>query len=87
MRVITVGSRIREMHELAPSIFKNAIQHGIRIEPVWLPREENQLVDCLSKVIDYDDWNINMHVFTWVDAIWGPHTVDIDLSIVAIGRP
>ena len=41
-----------------------------------LLREENQLADYLSKVIDYDDWSINTHVFAWVDVIWGPHTGD-----------
>ena len=32
VRVITVGSRVSELQELALSIFRNVIQHGIRID-------------------------------------------------------
>ena len=40
------------------------------IEPEWVPREENQLADYLSRVVDYDDWGINKDVFhTIVEAL------------------
>ena len=27
-------------------------------------------------MVDIDDWSLNPEVFAWLDAIWGPHTVD-----------
>jgi len=28
----------------------------IRIEPEWIPREQNELADFYSLIVDYDDW-------------------------------
>ena len=52
------------------------LMHQIRMEPEWVPREENQLADYWSKVIDYDDWMVHPAVFAQLDLMWGPHTVD-----------
>ena len=52
------------------------VVHGFSIEPEWVPREENQLADYLSRVVDYDDWGINKDVFQWLDSLWGPHSID-----------
>ena len=30
----------------------------------------------LSRIVDHDDWYLNLVVFAWLDFIWGPHTVD-----------
>jgi len=46
------------------------------------------LADFYSQIVDYDDWMLNPMVFTWLDSLWGPHTIDqaqlIDLQ--ALGR-
>lgn len=56
--------------------FELCVQHQIHLEPEWVPREENQLADYLSRIVDYDDWYLNPHIFTMLDRLWGPHTVD-----------
>eukprot|EP00731_Ephydatia_muelleri_P018538 Em0011g578a len=45
-------------------------------EPEWIPREQNEIADYISRIVDYDDWYVNPAVFAWVEELWGPHTVD-----------
>ena len=52
------------------------MQHQIRLEPEWIPRGLNERADYLSRIIDYDDWQLNPLVFSKLDNAWGPHTVD-----------
>ena len=30
----------------------------------------------MSKLIDYDDWYTADHLFSFLDRLWGPHTID-----------
>ena len=57
-------------------IFQVSLVHQIKLEPEWVPREDNQLADYWSKVIDHDDWMIHPDVFAQLDHMWGPYTVD-----------
>ena len=41
-----------------------------------VPREQNQIADAISCIIDTDDWQLNPGVFKSIDDMWGPHTVD-----------
>ena len=41
-----------------------------------MPREDNGYADYVSKLADVDDWYLNPNVFSWLDGIWGPHSVD-----------
>ena len=50
--------------------------HALCIEPEWIPREQNEIEDYLSRIVDYDDWFINALVFKQIELLWGPHTVD-----------
>ena len=43
---------------------------------VWIPWSANERVDCISKIVDYDDWIVRLTVFQQLEACWGPHTVD-----------
>ena len=27
-------------------------------------------------ILDYDDWSVALHVFLFLDSIWGPHEID-----------
>ena len=29
-----------------------------------------------SRIVDYNDWMLNPSIFSWLDALWGPHTID-----------
>lgn len=75
-RIVVVGSKVAELQVVAVRIFKLMIAHQIVIEPEWIPREENEIADYLSRVIDYDDWSLSPRVFRSIDTHWGPHTVD-----------
>ena len=57
-------------------LFKLAIDHQICLEPEWVPRELNEQADYLSRIIDFDDWFLNLDIFAELDMAWGPHTVD-----------
>ena len=46
------------------------------VVPVWVPQEQNQLADYLSKLTDVDDWGISPDFFLWISTLWGPFTVD-----------
>ena len=52
------------------------VNNHIRIEPEWVPRELNELADYCSRLGDHDDWMLNPAVFSWLDAIWGSHTIN-----------
>ena len=46
------------------------------LDAQWIPRDKNEIADSLSRLVDVDDWAVSMATFQWLDAIWGPHTVD-----------
>ena len=74
--IIVVGSRNSKLQALALEVFKVARKHNIRLEPEWIPREDNVRADYLSRIVDLDDWMLNPKVFSQIDQIWGPHSVD-----------
>ena len=47
------GSNKRGLQELAIEIFKITFKHNIRFDISWIPRKSNELVDKISKTIDY----------------------------------
>ena len=40
------------------------------------PRDLNSLADCISKIVDYNDWTLNPEVGSSLDNLWGPHSVE-----------
>ena len=48
----------------------------IRLEPEWIPTEDNEVADYISRIVDFDDWMLNPVVFRELDSQRGPHTVD-----------
>ena len=42
----------------------------------WIPRDLNTEADCLSRIIDFDDYALNDDIFRMLDVRWGPHSVD-----------
>ena len=76
VRIVLHGSRKPELQAEALSIFSLCVQNKIRIEPSWIPREQNAQADYLSRVVDFDDWRLNPAFFGALELKWGPHTVD-----------
>ena len=75
-RILKVGSSKPHLQKVAVDTFRLCFALGIYLDSQWLPREENVRADLLSRFIDRDDWSLNPAVFRFLDARWGPHSVD-----------
>lgn len=75
-RIIEVGSMKLDLHRLAIKIFQFCAEHSIRLEVQWIPRTENEKADYISRLVDFDDWQITHDLFQSLEQLWGPHTVD-----------
>ena len=42
----------------------------------WIPREENETADEISKLIDFDDWQLTDEFFEHLNRKWGPFSID-----------
>ena len=62
-KIAQVGSMTLECHHLAIEIFSTCFTAGIQLDIQWIPRAENTGADCISKFIDYDDWEITLDTF------------------------
>ena len=74
---LSKGSRIPAQQAEAVSIFH--LMHSLaipRLEPIWVPREQNREADALTHMHDSDDWQLDPATFRALDASWGPHTID-----------
>ena len=76
VRIVQYGSTKPSLQAEALGIFSLCVQGNIRLEPEWIPREQNELADYYSRVVDCDDWMLNPTIFAWLDTIWGPHSID-----------
>ena len=59
---------------IAVKIFKLSVENSLLLEPQWIPGDDNEQADQISKFLDKDDWQLNPSSF--IDAVWGPHTCD-----------
>ena len=64
VRIITTGSKKSNQQAEALAIFSTSVVNNIS---EWIPREENELVDYLSCIIDYDDWSLDCAIFNQLD--------------------
>ena len=76
VRIVLYCSKKPILQEEALAIFAIGVNNQIRLELEWIPREENKFADYLSRIVDHDDWMLNLAVFQELDAMWGPHTID-----------
>ena len=74
--IIEKGSMKKELHDIALTIFKFCRSKNILIAVEWIPRSLNDKADCVSKIIDWDDWGVSQHFFNSLDVVWGRHTID-----------
>ena len=42
----------------------------------WISRDENEVADAISKMIDVEDWQISYDFFDYLSNIWGPFSID-----------
>ena len=76
VRIVEAGSNKQHLQSIALSIFEFCFQQGIRLDMEWIPRTLNDKADYISHIQDFDDWKISPQIFSWIDSMWGPHSVD-----------
>ena len=69
VHILQVGSRKPDLQAEALAIFSISLSQHIHIEPEWIPREDNEMADYLSRIVDYDDWSLSHNTFRDLDAI------------------
>ena len=74
--IVNGGSRVQQLQSLALEIFASCATNSISLEMKWIPRDLNTVADCLSRIIDFDDYALNDDIFRMLDVRWGPHSVD-----------
>ena len=42
----------------------------------WIPRDLNVQADFYSKIFDFDDWSVALHMFCFFNQKWGPFSID-----------
>ena len=63
VKIVQYGSKNAALQSEALAIFSMCIDNHIHIEPEWIPREQNQLADYYSRIVDHNDWMLNSEVF------------------------
>ena len=76
VRITEVGSMKFEYHQLAIGIFSTCLHTNIHLDLQWLPRTANEQADYLSRLKDFDDWEVAPSIFQQMDVLLGPHTLD-----------
>ena len=76
---------VKDCNKVALSILWFCIEHKIDITVEWIPREENQLADALSKdIIPKDiftcDYKLNPEVFQQLASLFGEFHTDLFAS-------
>ena len=65
--IIKKGRKIPELQTLALLIYSICVYHNISLFSLWIPKEENEKADALSKIIDINDLGISFAFFNFVD--------------------
>jgi hypothetical protein len=75
--IINRGSSKLPLNTLARELFWFCIEFNIRLIIEWVPREENEVADEISKWLIPDDNAISIPYFNMLNLRWGPHTCDL----------
>jgi len=76
VRIIQQGSGKPALQVEALANFSICVGNRIRMEPKWVPREQNQLEDYYNCLVDFDHYRLNPAIFEWLNSVWGPYTID-----------
>lgn len=74
--IVAKGSMKPELQDLALRIFRFTMLNSIHLEVEWIPREQNERADYLSKIVEVDDWDISRNVLNMVQFKWGKLDTD-----------
>ena len=70
------GSMKADLNFLALEIHKTCLIKDIELNLFWVPREQNELADELSKVEDTEDWQVQVHIFQFLQKRYKTFTLD-----------
>jgi hypothetical protein len=70
------GSKAEHLQDICLRLFWFCHDHQIELIPEWIPREQNQLADYLSKVEEVDDFGLQPSMFEFVLREFRPLDVD-----------
>ena len=73
--ILLNGSRKPDLQLLALQAFHICLQFRISLDPKWIPRDLNSGAELISRLIEFDDYELNDIIFQGLDELWGPHTV------------
>ena len=76
VRIVEAGSKKQHLQAIALSNFESCLRQSVRLDMEWNSRSLNDKVNYISCIQNFDDWTINYQFLSWVDSMWGPHSVD-----------
>ena len=65
--IVSKGSRKNHLQDLAIDIFNLCSDYKITLKINWIPREDNEIADEISKFFDFDDWQITDECFEFLN--------------------
>lgn len=68
-RIIEAGSRKLDLQQIAIDIYDLCLKYNLILHATWVPREENQLADAISKISDTDNWSIDNESFAYIQNV------------------
>ena len=74
--VLSMGSCNKELHMEAVRVYRLCRELGMRLTVECVSRDENTRADELSRLEDSNDYMLDPACFNYIDALWGPHTID-----------
>ena len=74
--ILKKGSMVHELQILALNVFEICSAKNISLCVAWLPRDDNEAADHLSKIEDHDDWQIASRIFLYFQKLVGVFTLD-----------
>lgn len=79
--IINKGSaKADNCYTVAYELLWYCVEHDIRLDAQWIPRDKNKYADYLSKIQEPDNWTISDSVFTSLSKAWGPFDIDLFAS-------
>ena len=75
-KIIRNGSSKDQLQYMALDIFRMCLRHDIQIIPKWIPREDNEQADSISRYVDTDNWSIDNETFQFLQGEFGCFTID-----------
>lgn len=70
------GGPNKKLNIIARQIWALVINNKIQISAKHLAGSQNVQADMLSRIQSQYEWGLNLHLFQYLDRVWGPHTLD-----------